>query len=384
MPLDIPAVRGILPRGGTILGSLAHQPRQDRGRHRAHRGEPHEAGHRRAHRDRRRGHPRCRDHADRARLPRRRRPQDDRQRPVRHRLHLRLRHRGQHRHRGDRPAAHDGRVAPPHPHLRGHGPARRLDRAALRHGRRRQRHPHPRGERSTSTRSSAGSSRASRRPTRRSSSSPRVPCPTDGDLITKDAVARLVRPRQALRHRRLAGPAGRGAHRPRGPHHGARPHPARRHADGVRPRAGHPVRPATPSTAVKDEAWGTMVALQGTDIVRVPLAGGDRRAQDGPAWSATRRPSPSSGEQALTCTHAEPPRMADLPAAQQPPWPDADELRAARDELSALPPLVFAGECDVLGDAAGRGGPWPGVRPHGRRLRRDVRGEQRRRRSAPG
>ena len=39
----------------------------------------------------------------------------------------------------------------------------------------------------------------------------------------------------------------------------------------------------------------------------------------------------------------------DLPAAQQPPWPDADELRAARDELSALPPLVFAGECDVLG-----------------------------------
>jgi 6-phosphofructokinase 1 len=24
-------------------------------------------------------------------------------------------------------------------------------------------------------------------------------------------------------------------------------------------------------TAVKDEAWGTMVALQGTDIVRVPL-----------------------------------------------------------------------------------------------------------------
>jgi 3-deoxy-7-phosphoheptulonate synthase len=39
----------------------------------------------------------------------------------------------------------------------------------------------------------------------------------------------------------------------------------------------------------------------------------------------------------------------DLPAAQQPPWADADELRAALDELSALPPLVFAGECDVLG-----------------------------------
>ncbi len=39
----------------------------------------------------------------------------------------------------------------------------------------------------------------------------------------------------------------------------------------------------------------------------------------------------------------------DLPAAQQPPWPDAAELQAAMDELSLLPPLVFAGECDLLG-----------------------------------
>ena len=38
----------------------------------------------------------------------------------------------------------------------------------------------------------------------------------------------------------------------------------------------------------------------------------------------------------------------DLPAAQQPPWPDAGELQAALAELSILPPLVFAGECDVL------------------------------------
>ena len=38
----------------------------------------------------------------------------------------------------------------------------------------------------------------------------------------------------------------------------------------------------------------------------------------------------------------------DLPAAQQPPWPDADALRAVVDELSTLPPLVFAGECDLL------------------------------------
>jgi 3-deoxy-7-phosphoheptulonate synthase len=38
----------------------------------------------------------------------------------------------------------------------------------------------------------------------------------------------------------------------------------------------------------------------------------------------------------------------DLPAAQQPDWPDSARLRAVTDELAALPPLVFAGECDML------------------------------------
>jgi 3-deoxy-7-phosphoheptulonate synthase len=38
----------------------------------------------------------------------------------------------------------------------------------------------------------------------------------------------------------------------------------------------------------------------------------------------------------------------DLPARQQPAWPDADALAAVVDELSTVPPLVFAGECDVL------------------------------------
>lgn len=38
----------------------------------------------------------------------------------------------------------------------------------------------------------------------------------------------------------------------------------------------------------------------------------------------------------------------DLPAHQQPPWPDAGELARAVAELSVLPPLVFAGECDIL------------------------------------
>jgi 3-deoxy-7-phosphoheptulonate synthase len=37
-----------------------------------------------------------------------------------------------------------------------------------------------------------------------------------------------------------------------------------------------------------------------------------------------------------------------LTAAQQPTWTDAVKLQAARDELSVLPPLVFAGEVDTL------------------------------------
>jgi 3-deoxy-7-phosphoheptulonate synthase len=40
----------------------------------------------------------------------------------------------------------------------------------------------------------------------------------------------------------------------------------------------------------------------------------------------------------------------DLPAAQQPVWPDAKALDAAIAVLRALPPLVFAGECDQLTD----------------------------------
>jgi 3-deoxy-7-phosphoheptulonate synthase len=39
-----------------------------------------------------------------------------------------------------------------------------------------------------------------------------------------------------------------------------------------------------------------------------------------------------------------------LPAAQQPEWPDPAHLQAVTAELAGLPPLVFAGECDVLRD----------------------------------
>ena len=38
----------------------------------------------------------------------------------------------------------------------------------------------------------------------------------------------------------------------------------------------------------------------------------------------------------------------DFPAAQQPDWPDLGQLAAVTAELAGLPPLVFAGECDLL------------------------------------
>ena len=41
------------------------------------------------------------------------------------------------------------------------------------------------------------------------------------------------------------------------------------------------------------------------------------------------------------------------PAAQQPPWPDDDELERALKQLATLPPLVFAGEARSLTSALG-------------------------------
>lgn len=42
------------------------------------------------------------------------------------------------------------------------------------------------------------------------------------------------------------------------------------------------------------------------------------------------------------------PQACELPAAQQPTWPDLGALRGAVATLATYPPLVFAGECDVL------------------------------------
>ncbi|MFZ9840304.1 MAG: class II 3-deoxy-7-phosphoheptulonate synthase [Candidatus Nanopelagicales bacterium] len=44
----------------------------------------------------------------------------------------------------------------------------------------------------------------------------------------------------------------------------------------------------------------------------------------------------------------------ELPAAQQPSWPDSVELAKARAELASLPPLIFAGEADQLRNALAR------------------------------
>ena len=86
--------------------------------------------------------------------------------------------------------------------------------------------------------------------------------------------------KDAFGHVRLGGIGDRLAseieapHRQGGARGRARPRPARRHADGLRPLAGHPLRAARRSTRSHEGDFGTMMALRGTDIVRVPLTEG--------------------------------------------------------------------------------------------------------------
>ena len=94
--------------------------------------------------------------------------------------------------------------------------------------------------------------------------------PLEGQMVAAQPGARRVRPRPARRHRPVAGRAAGGEDRQGGPHRGARPHPARRHPDRVRPGARHP-RSASGDRRGPRRAFGKMVALRGTDIVRVPL-----------------------------------------------------------------------------------------------------------------
>ena len=123
-PLDAHSISGILPARRHDPAHLPHEPVQ--GRRRARSRPPPPEGARRARGDRRRGHARRRvPTACRGGRTGRRGAEDDRQRPLGDRLHVRVRHRGRDRHRGDRPAAHDRREPRPRDGRRGHGPARR-------------------------------------------------------------------------------------------------------------------------------------------------------------------------------------------------------------------------------------------------------------------
>ena len=137
-------VSGILPRGGTIIGTSRTNPfTLEGGVERCSRtsatvsstrSSPSAARTRSASR---RGSSPSISSAGR-------RPEDDRQRSLRHRLHVRLRHRRVHRDRGDRPSAYDRGVAQPRHGRRGDGPPDRLDRGDERHRRRRRRDPRAR------------------------------------------------------------------------------------------------------------------------------------------------------------------------------------------------------------------------------------------------
>ena len=121
------AARPVRPRRGRRVGDRDARARGDR----------------RGRRDRRRRHA---PHGAPARgggRADRRRPEDDRQRHRGDRRHLRLRHGGADRDRGDRPHHDDGRVARPRDARRGDGTDARVDRDVRGHRGRRGRDPRP-------------------------------------------------------------------------------------------------------------------------------------------------------------------------------------------------------------------------------------------------
>ena len=256
--LTLEARRGILPRGGTILGSSRTNPFKGDGGVDARARDAGSASPRRADRDRRRGHARRAAKLFDAGRERRGRAEDDRQRPRRHRHDVRLRHRGADRDRRDRPPAHHGRVPQPRHDRRGDGPPRGLDRAALGPRRRRRRDPRSPSSRSTSTRSARADRAAPRA---------RPPLLDRRRRRGRAARRRATMERSAARptqfgHARLGG-IGQRLEQEIEQRTGfetratvPRPHPARRDADGVRPRARHAARASRRSTRRTTAAGG--------------------------------------------------------------------------------------------------------------------------------
>ena len=144
-PLGRREVSGILPRGGTILGTTRTNPYKIEGGVEAVLGTlPRSNSSTLSSRSGVRTRSASPRGSTGARVSGRRCSEDDRQRPLGHGLHVRVRHRHDDRDRGDRPAAHDRGVAQPRDGRRGHGQAHRLDRRHERDRRWRGRDPHPR------------------------------------------------------------------------------------------------------------------------------------------------------------------------------------------------------------------------------------------------
>lgn len=72
-----------------------------------------------------------------------------------------------------------------------------------------------------------------------------------------------------------------------------------------------------------------------------------------PIVSSDLFPGSSAPDTAAAALEAGLDLWRDLPAAQQPTWPDPIALAAVTAELATVPPLVFAGECDLLRERLG-------------------------------
>ena len=109
-------------------------------------------------------------------------------------------------------------------------------------------------------------------------------------------VGRRLRSRPPGRDRRLAGRRDRAPHRLRVPGHHLRPRPAGRHADRLRPGAGHPLRGGGGGSACTTGPSGRWWPCRPGEIVRVPLADGGGPAQDRrPGRCSTTWPAPFLG-----------------------------------------------------------------------------------------